>query len=196
MAGGRLPTALAAGLLLMPARGRARDELRGLARELAGAAADAGLKRVAIAAFVPVDDDDPEPASLLAERLAGLLFREEKVRLVERRLIGGVLRERFLTAAGVVASRETRASELSPVDAVIVGSLSQTGERAEAHVRLVRVDGGEIVFAASCTVEAPEPPVGFLDDGGDAAWTKRLQRELAAYRRGEWILRPEKKPTE
>lgn len=84
-----------AALLTSPAAVFAGD-YSALAKKLARAAAEAGVKKVAVAGFSPKGSASQEEADFIAEQISGSLYATKKVEVVERALLGKVLEERKL----------------------------------------------------------------------------------------------------
>lgn len=142
-------------LLLVSAAPAARaDEMRSLARELAGAARAAGLRRVAVTSLEPWRGEERGEGALLTERLTTALARSGKVQTVERRLLPKLMEERSLQRTGALEKGAgAGAGRLARVDALVTGTYHLAGGKVRLLARVVDAESGVIVGAAEAEFE-------------------------------------------
>ena len=124
-----------------------------------------------------VNDDDEETASgkRVAEELTtGLVNRE--VPVVERRLLDKVLVE--LNRQQSPAFDSSKAQQIGKqlgAYAIVVGTLSAKGNTLEAQLRLVRVETGEIMLAASQIIRDARTVAGNAEPRKAVRWQAALR---------------------
>ncbi|HVO33116.1 MAG TPA: FlgO family outer membrane protein [Elusimicrobiota bacterium] len=130
------------------------DPLKSVAKQLAAGMSAFKQGRVAVLIF-PYDDGDLSSGStLVSERLTTLLA-QRKISIIERSRLSNLLEEMRLeeTGATTVAGSQKPGGILG-VDAVVTGTLAdETNGKTEIHARLIRLETGEILAAASTRVD-------------------------------------------
>src|SRR5437773_2387641 len=94
---------IAFALLLLAAQSRAGG-FESLGRELAGAAKEAGLQRVAVLFLEPIGRRSESECQNLSEALVVALVRTGKVQVVERSLLKKIMEEHHLALTGLLDS--------------------------------------------------------------------------------------------
>ena len=106
-------------------------------------------KKVAILPIVDTNANETADGKALAERITTLMVNRD-LPLVERTLLGKVLAELSLQQTKAFdADAARKVGQQLGAFAVLSGTLVPTGPMLEAHVRLIRVDTGEILAATS-----------------------------------------------
>ncbi|MFI5346589.1 MAG: HEAT repeat domain-containing protein [Elusimicrobiota bacterium] len=157
-----------------------------LGRDLATAAARAGISRVTVQAFAPAGSASAEIGRDAADGVLRGILDSGRVRALERERLSPVLAERRLSAAAGGGAEFPR---LAQGEGMVLGRVRRTAAGWTASVRLVSSATGEIVAGgeAAVAVEVPPPaedaypPVAALIDAAhalaetrDARWLKSL----------------------
>ena len=146
---------------------------KSLAKELARAAQDSGITRVAVIPFEPADSSSAKDGLAIAEKLTTQIVRTGRVQTMERSLIGKLLDEHRLAKTGLIdLGTLKKLGAVLSVDGIVSGSFVTLGPRVLINARLIDVETGRIV--AACEREAPRE----WSDG--AALIFPLAQELAA----------------
>lgn len=159
----------AAAVLLLAGAAAAEPGPKALAKRLARAAEKAGIERVAVLPFSPLDESGPAHGRLLAEELTEHLARRGTPRLVERAMLPAVLGEHRLGASGALAPESLlRLGRMLQAQAVVVGSYVTLGGTVELNARLIELETGVVLasgrarakgkaFAGFGVIPRPEP---------------------------------------
>lgn len=127
---------------------------KAMAKELSRTAREAGIQRVAILPFVPVDGGGAKDGWSISEKLMTQVVRVGKVQAVERSLLRELLGEHRLAQAGVVDPRTIKAiGKVYSVEAIVTGSFATVGGKAAVNARLVHVETGAILAAVERRVD-------------------------------------------
>lgn len=162
-------------LLLFTTHAVHADSLGSVAKQLAkGMAQYKKDGRVAVLVFPYENGDLSSGSSLVSERLTTLMAQRKHVNVIERSRLAGLLGEMRLEESGVTASSDApKAGGILGVDAVVTGTLTDSMEgETEVNARLIRVETGEIIAAASASIDRtwqdqprrPAPPPGTEED--------------------------------
>lgn len=137
-----ITAALLLGLLAAPAA--CADPYRRLCEEIARAAADNSVKRVAVQSFESRSGAGRNEGAYAAEQVSVSLSATKKVSLIERSLLEGVLKEAGLSSAagGREASRE-----IFSVDAVVTGVVFPDGDSLKVFVKLIELHTGRVLLS-------------------------------------------------
>ncbi|MBI5238851.1 MAG: hypothetical protein HY926_00120 [Elusimicrobia bacterium] len=141
---------LLAALLLFLYMPAGAGGLKGLAKELAGGARRAGVARVAVLPFEPVDGGTSRQGWAVAEDLTTLLVRGGRVQAVERSLLKKLVDEHSLARTGLIdPSAVKKLGAVFAVDGIVTGSFVAAGSRVRVNARLIQVETGLIVAAGA-----------------------------------------------
>lgn len=150
---GKAAAGAACGLLLQGAAW-AGDSFRSVARTLGRTAARAGIARVAVMPPASVDGSDPAEGRIVAERLVTAFAADGRVKVVERAALASVMDEHRLGVTGAVDRRGlARLGGLLQAEAVVTGTFATLGPTVEVHLRLVRLETGEVLAARDATLK-------------------------------------------
>lgn len=149
---------------LLPARGEsARIEVAmrrladGLATGFAKLPGSARYRRLAVLPFAEVGDHarGKRLGTIVASEIATDLRRDHALLLVEREKMGQVLGE--LKLSQMIAVDSTQAAQigsLADAEALVIGSVSEAGDRYLVTARIVATQTGETLAAESASVHA------------------------------------------
>lgn len=214
---GVMTLALAATLTGLPARAQA-DDAAALAAALGEAAANKGVKRIAVIPFVGPRGTSSYSGSVLSARLVTGLLARGGLDVVERPLLESILREQKLGLFGVMDPGTAKAlGKVLGVDAILTGTAVELrGDRVELNARLIHVETAQVLAAAtarapkdwdepselaSADVLVPVPSLGggsstlawrdSLNDGQDACAERenRLERDLLDLKVRFWVAK-------
>ncbi|MFH1723058.1 MAG: FlgO family outer membrane protein [Elusimicrobiota bacterium] len=186
---GAIRTLAAAGVFLCipPLTAWAGGGQKSIARSFLRAAKKAGVRRVAVLPFRPLDGSSAAQGRLLAEELTTRLARGRAVSVVERSWMDALMSEHRLGRSGVLAEESlTRIGRLLQAEAVVVGSFAAVGDALELHVRLIEIETGVVLCARRKRVKA-EP---FAGDGFASSPAFVFPEEEAAARGPGWTFGP------
>jgi hypothetical protein len=129
--------------------------LDSLAKKLAAGASALGNKKIAVLTFPYHDEKISSGSRLISERLTTCLVGQKGVRVLERNLIGELLKERRLAESGIIDPRSLKAiGKIFDADAIVTGTLIDLpNDKTEINARLIRTDTGEVLSAGRVTVE-------------------------------------------
>ncbi|MCX5789617.1 MAG: FlgO family outer membrane protein [Elusimicrobia bacterium] len=128
--------------------------IESMGRELARAAKDAGLARVAVMGLEPAGRQSTFEAWNLTEQLLTGLANAGKVQVVERSLLGKVMDEHRMAATGMVdAAALKKLGKVLPVDGVVTGSFVTHGNTMVVRARLIDVETAVVVAASERRIE-------------------------------------------
>lgn len=146
-----LSAAVAAGLLCAPlAAARAGSGSKSIARRFARAAKKAGVKRIAVLPFRPLDGSSPAQGRYLAEELTTFLAGREGIEVVERSMMGAVMSEHRLGRSGVLEPAGLmEIGGMLQAQGVVVGTFVTEGKNVELQARLIRLNTGVVLSAMS-----------------------------------------------
>jgi hypothetical protein len=151
------------------------DPLNSVAKQLAKAMANYKKDgHIAILVFPYEDGGLSSGSSLVSERLTTLMAGRKHISVIERARLADLLGETRLEGTGVTdSSGAIKSGGIMGVDAVVTGTLTDSMEgETEVNARLIRVETGEIIAAASANINKtwqdrphpPAPPPGSVDD--------------------------------
>lgn len=142
-----LPAALA-GLFLACNAAAASGDFKRAAHEFSRASVKAHLLHVAVLPFVSIDGHASAGGDL-SEHFITQLVRTNRVRVVERSLLGKLLEERHLYKTGLLDPGTLRKlGGLFSVEGIVTGSLALSNQEAVVNARLIDVASGVIIAAA------------------------------------------------
>ncbi len=159
---------------------------RRLARELLREKARPGAK-IGVASFAYPDGRNSGDGGVVSERLTVELVKLGKFKVTERRDIEKVLGELKLQASGAMDQDSIKSlGKTLGADLLVLGTLTELPRgRLEVTARLVGVESGEILNAASAKVKKDwkDPPA---EDEGESAFKKTgklddYDREIHEY---------------
>lgn len=124
-----------------------------------------GDRKIAVARFVYEDGRDGGDGDVVSARLTTELVRLKKFRVAERKEIDKVFAELRLQGSGAAGADSVKdAGKLLGADWMVLGTLTELASgRIEVNARLVGVEAGEIINAATAKVkkdwrDKPEEP--------------------------------------
>jgi TolB-like protein len=121
-----------------------------LSVEIAIGASGAGLERLAVAEFSDLHGTVSELGQFLAEELVTRLYRQGDFEVIDRRLLYKVMQEQALAASGIIdASTASALGRILGADAIATGTITDVGDRLRVNARLIAVESGLVVTAAS-----------------------------------------------
>jgi TolB-like protein len=97
---------------------------------------------------------DRSLGKVVSAELATTLRRDHGWLLVERARLGAILAEQKLGVMGVTDRQAQDVGKVADAQAVVVGSVSEVGDRYLVAARLITVDAGTVVAAASESIQA------------------------------------------
>ncbi|MFH1725508.1 MAG: FlgO family outer membrane protein [Elusimicrobiota bacterium] len=132
----------------LPGRACAADGCKSLAKHLSRAGAKAGIERLAVLPFVPLDGSAASEGLALSERLTTWIAYYGKMEVIERTLLPAILREHSLRLTGALDTRKRgRIGRVLEVKAVVTGSFSILKDAIEVNARLVDIETGVVLGA-------------------------------------------------
>jgi TolB-like protein len=150
----------------------AADDIKALAKAIAGTAGAQKIKRVAVVPFTGPRGTASYSGSIVSERLVVQILARGEIDVVERRFLEKVLEEQRLGVFGIMdpATVKTLGKVLG-VDAILTGTVVELkGERVEVNARLINTETAQVLAAATAVTEKD--------------WEDRPQTEEAAT----WIV--------
>jgi TolB-like protein len=130
-----------------------------LAEGLQRLSGDLRYQRVAV---LPFDEQgattrDRELGLLVSAELTTVLRRDHGVMLIERSQLGSVLDEMALGQTGLVEpAQAVEVGKLSGAQGLVIGSVSEAGDRYLVNARVVSADSGDVVFADDVPLPAAD----------------------------------------
>ena len=140
--------------LMMRARSSAAP-LDSLAKKLAAGAATLDNKKIAVLTFPYHDEKISSGSTLVSERLTTCLVGHKGLRVLERSLLGELLKEKRLSETGVIDPRSLKAiGKIFDADAIVTGTLIDLpNNTTEINARLIRTDTGEVLSAGQAVID-------------------------------------------
>lgn len=139
------------------------DPYKSLGEDIARAAAENAVKKVAVQCFEAGGGAGRGDAAYVAEQVAASLSAIKKISLIERSLLEGVLKESRLSST---AGGEGASSEIFSVDAVVTGIVFPDGENLKVFVKLIELKTGRVLL--SRVAESLRLAGGFIETMSDA----------------------------
>jgi len=152
------------GLVLLVVSPSSASSLKSVAKHLAKGVSKTANKRIAVLPFWYPEGARSSGSSIVAERLTTLLV-DRDVSVIERSLLDKVIEEMRLENTGLTdVESAQKLGRMLGVDAVVTGTLNDLNDQeTELNARLIRTETGEILAAATTTVDrtwhdAPQKP--------------------------------------
>lgn len=147
-----LAALLAASALASPAR--ASEDIKGMAKAVAAAAAARQVKRVAVVPFTAPRGAGSFSGAVVSERLVIQLLARGELDLVERRFLDKILEEQRLGVFGIMDQDTVKAlGKVLGVDAILTGTIVELkGERVEINARLIHAETAQVLAADTVSV--------------------------------------------
>jgi len=160
--------ALLAAAPLAPAR--AAEDIQGLAKTVAFAAAAREVKRVAVVPFTGPRGSSSFSGSILSERLVIQILARGELDLVERRFLDKVLEEQRLGVFGIMDQDTVKTlGKVLGVDAILTGTIVELkGDRVEINARLIHTETARVLAADTVRVAKDWEERAISDDA--SAW--------------------------
>jgi len=151
---------------ILPGNAAAFGGFAKIGRSFSRAAFRAGIPRVAVLPFRPLDGSDSREGLIIAEEITQEIAKRGRVQLVERALLSGIMGEHQLGLSGAL-DRESlaRIEKLLQARAVVTGTYIIERNRIEVFARLVDIETGALLAARSYSrkrrffTAAREPPL-------------------------------------
>jgi len=145
---------LIASVLVSPA-GAARDPLKKMSKTLSKSIRKYKDSRVAILSFPYHDGKISSGSSIIPERLTTYMVEMKGVRVVERRLISTLLREKHLSETGVLDQKTAKhIGRVLGVDIIVTGTLIDLSDKeTEINARGLLANTGEVISASRGVVK-------------------------------------------
>jgi len=133
--------------------------VRRLADQLAAAWArrpSSRYERVAVVDLAEIGEGAKKRSlgKVVGAELATVLHRDHGWLLVERARLGAILGELKLVEMGLVEKKAQQVGQMAEAQALVTGSVSEAGDRYLVTVRLVSTEKGEVLAAASESIQA------------------------------------------
>lgn len=137
-------------LLAAPGAFAYEQEVKRQAAELAAGLQQAGRHRVAVVDFVDLEGNANQLGRFLAEELSVALSNApEALEVVDRGHLAAILREKKLSADGLVDRNTTRQlGQVLGVDVLIIGSLTAFGESVRVTTKAIDANTAKLVAAS------------------------------------------------
>ncbi|MEW6557828.1 MAG: CsgG/HfaB family protein [Elusimicrobiota bacterium] len=133
-----------------------------LAKKISKGAKNLTNKKVAILPFQYYDGRTSPGSTIVAEYLTTKIVEQGKLQVVERTLLNKIMDEMKLGKSGIIDQETTKEiGKILGVEAIVTGVLIEEGEAEEGlrkeekvniNTRLIKVETGDILVAASKTV--------------------------------------------
>lgn len=125
------------------------DGFKAMARELSRAAKKAGVLRVAVMPFVPVDGASARDGWNISEKLVTQLVRTGKVQALERSMLKTMMGEHQLAQTGAFDPDTVRKlGRVLAAEGIVTGSFVAIGGEFVINARLIDTETGAIVGAS------------------------------------------------
>lgn len=133
---------------------RASEDIKDLAKTVAGASAARGVKRVAVVPFTAPRGAASYSGAIVSERLVIQILARGELDLVERRFLDKVLEEQRLGVFGIMDQDTVKAlGKVLGVDAILTGTIVELkGERVEVNARLIHAETAQVLAADTVRV--------------------------------------------
>lgn len=129
------------------------DQLDSLAQELAEAVAGENKTSVAVVAFRDLDGRAVHLGKYMAEELTTRLHSLGTLQVIERRLLGQIIKEQELTASGIISDSSARSiGQILGVSSIALGSIADLGVSVRVNARLISTETGAVYAVATGTV--------------------------------------------
>lgn len=126
----------------------AGDPYKSIARKFSRSAEKAGVQRLAVLPFIPMDGSSSSEGINLSECLTTRMARYGRLQVVERRLLKSLLSEHRLGQTGMLDGRDlARIGRMLQAQAVVTGSFITLGNTVQIQARLVHIETGVIIAA-------------------------------------------------
>jgi len=128
----------------------AKDDISKIAKKLAKGASHLENKKVGILAFPYHNDRISSGSSVVSERLTTRMVNQNKLRVIERRMLRKLLEEKKLSETGVIDQKTAfEMGKVLGVDVIVTGTLIDLDDgRTEVNARLIETKTGEILAAS------------------------------------------------
>ncbi len=138
-------------IMMLPyIRCHASGNYQSLAKEIALAALNARISKIAVFPFDSMDNTDAFDGRNIAEQLTTEIVRTEKVEVVERGLLEKVMEEQNIQTAGFAhEAASKKPGKIFPADAIVTGFVSNKDGDIRVYARLIDVTSGKVLFAAA-----------------------------------------------
>lgn len=163
-----LLAALFAAASLAPAR--ASEDVQGMAKTVAVAAAARQVKRVAVVPFTGPRGSSSFSGAIVSERLVIQILARGELDLVERRFLDKVLEEQRLGVFGIMDQDTVKTlGKVLGVDAILTGTIVELkGDRVEVNARLIHTETAQVLAADTVRVAKDWEERAISDDA--SAW--------------------------
>ncbi len=141
--------------------------------------------KIAVIDFVNLDGNVSELGIIIPEELTIKLFNLKKFKVVERRLLKIVLDEQSLMVSDLVSQENIKkVGNLLGVDAIVTGTIADTGDDLKVNARVISVESGEMLASGSATIRntsmIKEKFSNFMVRGNSKAAPKTTRQKITA----------------
>ncbi len=121
-----------------------------ISKEISGLRSKLKKGTVAVIPFEAVGFTDSAYGTYAADKLSAAISRENKLTLVEREKLSGILQEKELSMIGIVEEDEAKKiGALLSVDAIISGRVYRTEKGADITIRVINARSGILISVIS-----------------------------------------------
>lgn len=121
-----------------------------ISKEISGLRSKLDKGTVAVIPFEAVGFTDSAYGTYAADKLSAAISRENKLTLVEREKLSGILQEKELSMTGIVEEDEAKKiGALLSVDAIISGRVYRTEKGADITIRVINARSGILISVIS-----------------------------------------------
>jgi TolB-like protein len=133
----------------------AADDIKTLAKEIAGAASAHKVKRVAVVPFTGPRGAATYSGSIASERLVVQILARGELDVVERRFLEKILEEQRLGVFGIMDPGTVKTlGKVLGVDAILTGTVVELkAEKVEVNARLINTETAQVLAAASAKMD-------------------------------------------
>jgi hypothetical protein len=150
------------GLFAVPALAGS-NPYRGLSADIARAAADNAVSKIAVLGFEGRGGAGPGECAYVAELVSTALSAAKNISLIERSLLDGVLKEAKLSSS---AGGEGPGQEIFSVDAVVTGLVFPEGDCLKVFIKLIEVKTGRVLLSKAA--QTVRQAGGFMETASEA----------------------------
>lgn len=113
----------------------------------------AGKTRIAVMEFSDLDGQVSDFGRLLSEELITRLFLTGRFEVVERLLLGKIIKEHKLQLTSIVDPESAKQlGKIAGVDAIVSGTCSDIGTGIRVNARIISTETGSVAAVASATI--------------------------------------------
>jgi hypothetical protein len=165
-----------------------KEAIQHISNDMQAARSKLAGKRIGIFNFTAITGEDTPDGARLSASLLESLMKAGGLVFIERAQVDKLLKAQGLEQTGVVDTEDMRESgKILPIDVVISGTLSRTGDNAELQVRAADIQSGEIYAVTSASFSA-SPAMGLKENPGLSKLQKDSPGSIDAINRAYTVL--------